>query len=140
MEQFFTPARRHQDQWENRREQHDTDPPQEFNEVQLAVPLEEFLSYRWDWKDLRAFATCDDKTIWLTDDAFIAIEDTPVSFYFHLDSTNDRMIATIQESSGQEQMLILAHHDLDHPSMSLGEADFFLARDNNKQLCQTECR
>jgi hypothetical protein len=68
MEHFFTPARRRQDWWEShpQRHLHENAPPREYNEVQLAVPLEEFLSYRWDWKDLCAFALCDSvhKTIW----------------------------------------------------------------------------
>jgi hypothetical protein len=122
MEQFFTPARRHQDRWESLSEP-DNAPPQEYNEVELAVPVEEFLSYGWDWKDLCAFGSCDavSKTIWITKDAFIAIIDLPTNFY--LDACSDRMMATIQETSGQEQLLILAH--VDHPGISLEEASVF---------------
>jgi hypothetical protein len=122
MEQFFTPARRHQDRWESRPHPENA-PPREFNEVELAIPVEAFLSYSWDWKDLRAFGSSDavHKSIWITKDAFIAIIDVPTNFHHH--PFSDRMIATIQGTSGQEQLLILAH--IDHPGISLEEADVF---------------
>jgi hypothetical protein len=41
MEQFFAPFRRLRDELQ----------PSEFKEVELAVPVEEFLNHRWDWKD-----------------------------------------------------------------------------------------
>jgi hypothetical protein len=51
MEQFFAPIRRLQDDLQ----------PFEYEEVELAVPVEEFLNYRWDWKDwatLSATVSC----------------------------------------------------------------------------------
>ena len=47
MEQFFTPTQRYQDRFD------DDDGPVEYTEVELAVPVEDFLSYRWDWEALR---------------------------------------------------------------------------------------
>jgi hypothetical protein len=55
MEQFFTPTQRYRDKWELDRD--DVDGPFEYTEVELAVPVEDFLVYRWDWEDLRAFLT-----------------------------------------------------------------------------------
>jgi hypothetical protein len=121
MEQFFTPARRHQEQWESLPQPENA--PREYNEVELSVPVEEFLNYGWDWKDLCAFMSCDAvrKTIWITKDAFIAIRDVPTNFSH--DPFSDRMIAMIKGTSGQEQLLILAH--VDHPGISLEEASVF---------------
>jgi hypothetical protein len=130
MEQFFTPASRHQDQWESRppRPRPENAPLREFNEVELAVPVEEFLSYGWDWKDLCAFMLCDAvrKTIWITENAFISIkdirEDTRPAYLVFVD-VGDRMLATMQGTSGQKQLLMLAH--VDHPGISLEEASVF---------------
>jgi hypothetical protein len=44
MEHFFSSAKRPQDI----REGHNDVDPFEYTEVELAVPVEEFLSYRWD--------------------------------------------------------------------------------------------
>jgi hypothetical protein len=126
MEQFFKPARRNQDRWESSRHSRARNARhREFNEVELAIPVEEFLSYQWDWKDLFAFVSCDAvrKFIWISKDAFLSIQETRPYFSFHFSTNSDRMTATIQETSGQEQCLILAH--LDHPGISLGEAGIF---------------
>jgi hypothetical protein len=61
MEQFFTPTR-------TRRFEESTDrgDPFEYTEVKLAVPVEDFLVYRWDWKDLWDFLKCDDHSFLLS--------------------------------------------------------------------------
>jgi hypothetical protein len=117
MEQFFKPTRRYQE----RMEFDDDDGPFERTEVELAVPVEEFLSYRWDWKDLCAFVSGGvmRKILWITKDAFLAIEEN--SFVF--DYLSNRIAATMQAASGQEQMLILVQ--IDHPVVSLGEVAVF---------------
>jgi hypothetical protein len=71
MEHFFSPTRRLQDLWEK----HNDVATFDYAEVQLAVPVKEFLNYRWDWEDLLDFAFGDvlDKVIWITDDTFLVI-------------------------------------------------------------------
>jgi hypothetical protein len=126
MEEFFTPTRRHQEYWAALDGDNPPLEPREFNEVELSIPVEEFLSYRWDWKELFAFVSCDAvrKDIWITKDAFLCIEEMPIpNMHFDAGSLDDRMIAMIQEVGGQEQLLILVH--LNHPEISLGETDVF---------------
>jgi hypothetical protein len=56
MEQLCKPTRRYQDLLE----QDDDDEIThhfECSEVQLDVPVEDFLVYDWDWKDLQTFLT-----------------------------------------------------------------------------------
>jgi hypothetical protein len=72
MEQFFSPTREFHDLWEASRH-YSTHAPFEHDEVELAVPVEEFLIYRWDWEDLSKFAYGDalDKILWITEDMFL---------------------------------------------------------------------
>jgi hypothetical protein len=123
MEQFFTPTRRYQDLFEL--DKNDDGGPSEYTEVELAVPLEDFLSYPWDWEDLRAFVTGDvgRKIMWISKDALLDIEERGNVSYFDYDSLSDRITAKIQTASGQEQELVLIH--LDHPEISTGEAGVF---------------
>jgi hypothetical protein len=78
MEQLFTPTRRYQDIWE---EDNDGD-PFEYTEVALAVPVEDLLINRWDWRDLRAFLTggATPKILWITDDVFLVDEEGRKAF------------------------------------------------------------
>jgi hypothetical protein len=52
--------------------------PHEYTDIQLAVPMEDFLVYRWDWKDLRAFLTGGVTTniFWITGDAFLVVRES----------------------------------------------------------------
>jgi hypothetical protein len=55
------------------------DDPFEYTEVKLDVPLEDFLVYRWDWKDLQAFLSTGGvtpKKLWITEHAFLAVEES----------------------------------------------------------------
>jgi hypothetical protein len=100
MDQFFTPTRRLQDTYEEY-----YSGPFEYSEVQLAVPLEEFLDYHWDWKDLCAFASSDviDKILWITDGLFLVVD------IFHTSLLWESLLhASSTASSGQEQRLTLA--------------------------------
>jgi hypothetical protein len=83
----------------------------DFTEVDLIVPVEEFLVYRWDWKDLQAFVTGDFlyKIVWITDVAFIAVEDNKNDVDFRDAALGGRISADIQATSGQEQKLTLAY-------------------------------
>jgi hypothetical protein len=119
MEEFFTPTRRYQVTWEQERED-----PFECDEVKLSVPVEEFLNYRWDWKDLRAFLTggATPKILWISKKTFLVLDDPENEFDFHGDIPSC-VAAEIQASGSQEQALILAH--LDHSDMSTGEVSVF---------------
>jgi hypothetical protein len=124
MEHFFSPIVRYQNRWQEDNDAAAT--PWEYNEVELSVPVEEFLGYQWGWKDLCAFITGDvlRKILWITEDAFLTIEESGKAFQFDYDSLSDRMAATIQGvTSGKEQILILAH--LEHPVVSTGGVNVF---------------
>jgi hypothetical protein len=101
MEQFFTPTRRLQDLWE---QDDDAEDPWEYTEVQLAVPVEEFLICRWVWEDLCSFASGDvaDKIIWITNDMFLVVGDVPDDLDF--EST---LFAHFTITTGQVQALTL---------------------------------
>jgi hypothetical protein len=76
MEKFFSPTRQLREIWEDATQYRDMDDPFEHYEVQLLVPVEEFLIIRWDWEDLCAFANRDvlDKILWIIEDTtFIAV-------------------------------------------------------------------
>jgi hypothetical protein len=72
MKHFFNPTRRLQHKWEEA-----SDDPFEYAEVQLAVPVDEFLISRWGWEDVWAFVTggAKRKIMWLTADIFLSIDD-----------------------------------------------------------------
>jgi hypothetical protein len=107
MEKFFTPTRRLQDLWEREFDADDF----EYTEVELAVPVEDFLSYHWDWNALYAFASGDvvDKIIWIANDMFLVVGEFSNHFYeadfFWCD---DQLHASSVSTSGQEQRLNLA--------------------------------
>jgi hypothetical protein len=76
MEKFFSPTRQLRDIWEDAIEYRDMNDPFVQTEVQLAVPVEEFLNTHWDWEDLSAFARRDviDRIVWIIEDTtFIAV-------------------------------------------------------------------
>jgi hypothetical protein len=72
-EQFFRPTRRYQNIFA--REWDDDDGPFTFayTELELAVPVEDFLVYPWDWKDLYVFVTGGvmRKILWITKYAYL---------------------------------------------------------------------
>jgi hypothetical protein len=109
MEQFFSPTRRLQDIWE---EYYDDDPrPFEYTELQLAVPVEEFLNYQHcDWDDFFAFASSGviDKILWITNLTFLLIKNQESDF-FDVDAllVPGHYIEAVQETSGREQILRL---------------------------------
>jgi hypothetical protein len=74
MEQFFTPTRRFQIDWESSCWV-SLEGPFNYTEVALTIPVEEFLKYDWDWGALLAFVTGDvlSKIIWITDDMSIIV-------------------------------------------------------------------
>jgi hypothetical protein len=131
MEHFFSPTRRLQDVWE---ESSDGD-PFEYAEVQLAVPLEEFLNHQWDWEDIRALASGDmvGKILWITDDIFLVVGDASDV----LDDGNflcdSHLHASSMATSGQEQTLTLATFGDESITVSTREVDVFwraLTRNN----------
>ncbi len=105
LEQFFTPTRRLQDKWE---ENDDTD-PFEYAELALALPLEEFLNYRWGWEDLWAFASADVlcKVLWITDITFILVGNTPDHIYSGDFPYKYLSVASSRIASGKVQTLAL---------------------------------
>jgi hypothetical protein len=106
LEQFFTPTWHLQDLWEDEdREDDDDDDP---FEVELAVPVEEFLNYHWEWKDLWAFASANVllKVLWLTDGTFIAVGNAPNHFDGDMKYCT-LLIASSTTTSGQVQTLAL---------------------------------
>jgi hypothetical protein len=125
MEHLFTPTRRYQDLFEQDRD--DDDGPFEYTEVELAVSVEDFLIYHWDWADLLAFVTGGimRKILWITRSTFLVVEDARNLFDFNEDTLNCYVDAEIQATSGQEQTLTLANvSHLDIP-VSTGEVGVF---------------
>jgi hypothetical protein len=111
MEQLVTPTRRYQELLEESNDMSQLD-LFEYTEVQLTLPVEDFLVYYcWDWKDLRAFLTggVTPKILWITEDAFLVVEESGNGFLFHASIGHSCMSAKIQATSGQEQTLILAN-------------------------------
>jgi hypothetical protein len=100
MEQFFAPIQRIQDQLR----------PFAYKEVELAVPVEEFLNHRWDWKDMRVFLM--DGTIitipkiaWITEDSFIWIKYGNSEVFDPLDTLGIDLSAKFTAASGAEETL-----------------------------------
>jgi hypothetical protein len=119
MDQFFTPTRRYQDIWD------DFYGPFEYTEIELAVPVEEFLVCNLDWKYLWHFLTgagVPQKILWITEDAFLVVESDENYFPFHDDAPGRFLGAAFHGTSGQEQLLILACACDD---VSIGVADIF---------------
>jgi hypothetical protein len=109
MEQLFTPTRPlRYDLLEE--STHGCD-PLECTEVQLAVSLEDFLIYNWDWKELRAFLTGGVAPIffWITEYAFLVVEESGHDFDFDYDLLFGCVEARFQDTSGLKQMLVLGH-------------------------------
>jgi hypothetical protein len=112
MEQFLTPTRRYRNLLEESL-------PFEFTEVKLTVPVEDFLVYYWDWKDLWAFFTDGGvtlKILWITEFVFLVVQESGRAFEeigsifeFHNDTSSSCITAQIHGTSCREQTLILAN-------------------------------
>jgi hypothetical protein len=100
--QWSTSASRRLDAHNGRYPQNGND--DDFEEVQLAVPVEDFLSYRWDWRELKAFLyeEVKPKLLWLTERAFLVVDED--IFRFH---GRNLLAAYIGATSGEEHVLIL---------------------------------
>jgi hypothetical protein len=118
MEKFFTPTRRYQELFEH--DSNGYDGLFEYTEVELAVPVEEFLVHFLDWKGLWAFLTGGRRILWITKDAFLVVKENGNVFQFHDDGPGCFIEANFRGTSGQEQTLILACDD-----GSIVEADVF---------------
>ena len=120
MEQICTPTRRYQDtiypDWDD-----DDNGDFDYAEVQLDMSVEDFLVYRWDWKDLHAFLTGDvkPKLLWITENAFLAVNEDGET-----DASNyaDYIAATIQESSdlSYPALILVVIHPSDDVTAELG--------------------
>jgi hypothetical protein len=125
VEHFFSPTRRLQYICEENGDQDDD--PFPFTELALAVSLEDFLNHQWGWNDLLAFASDDvmDKILWITIDAFLVIKNDERD-YFDYDELGCFIEATVQESSGREQKLMVLKIGLaDIPVLSTRELGVF---------------
>jgi hypothetical protein len=134
MEQLFTPTRRYQDIWGD-------DDDSLYTEAELAVPLEDFLSHRWDWKDLHALAPSDDLHIflWITVHAFLALQGIANDFAFigpHICSA-----AKLQATSGHEHTLMLMQDsDPAHPNGACNVFWRAITTSDMVQLSIHDCR
>jgi hypothetical protein len=143
MERFFTPIRRYQDVWDG----DGYDGPFEYTEVELAISVEEFLSYSWDWKDLCAFAWCDDlpKIIWITPYEFLDVRKN-ITNIFQFPGAGLRITlaaAMLQGAAiGQDtNTLMLLQHS--HPANPTGACNIFwraITRSNMAELSIKDCR
>jgi hypothetical protein len=120
MEHLCAPTRRYQELIEHDR---DDDGPFEYTEVALAISVEDFLIYYWNWKDLQAFLAggVTPKILWITEHAFLVAEESEnVDF---LDGGLSCIVAKIHATSGEEETLILAQ--LSHADKSTVEVSVF---------------
>jgi hypothetical protein len=114
MEHFCEPtARRYED---------DDDDDEIFDEVQLAVPVEDFLVYRWDWKDLQAFLTdggVTPKRLWLTENAFLIVEESGDTYCFY---RNDYIAASMvaMDGLGLQVLMLVQLHQSNKSTAELG--------------------
>jgi hypothetical protein len=104
LEQLCAPTRRYQDLWEEC-----TNAPFEYTEVQLAVHVEEFLIYHWDWEALCAFLIggVTPKILWITEHTFLVVVDGDNEFDYGESMAHSCIVANIEAASGQEQTLSL---------------------------------
>jgi hypothetical protein len=135
MEHFFTPIRRYQDGF---------DGPFEYTEVELAISVEEFLSYSWDWKDLCAFASSGDlpKITWITQHAFLDVKENQNDFALMLDNRSRvTLAAKLQAPSGQRNTLMLLQDS--HSAHPTGACNVFwraITTSNMAHLGIQDCR
>jgi hypothetical protein len=101
MEQFFTPTRRLGEMGRD-----NDDDLSEYAEVQLAVPVEEFLLNHWDWEDMCTFGSGDviDKVLWIGD-MFLVVGALPIIFHDY--ACDSVLQAYFVATSGQRQTLTL---------------------------------
>jgi hypothetical protein len=101
MEHFCEPTTRRY-----RGNEQDDDDDGIFDEVQLAVPVENFLVYRWDWKDFQAFLIggVTPKLLWITELAFLVVEDCNYAGVF---GHHNYIAATFDATSGKRLVLFL---------------------------------
>jgi hypothetical protein len=104
MEKFFSPARRLEEQVPN------TDERFECEVAKLAVPMEEFLNQRWDWKGLRAFLMDGEilTMAWITEDSFLWVRDEHSEAFCPLETLEKDLSAKFTATSGAEETLFLA--------------------------------
>ena len=116
MEQFFSPTRRRLP----------TDQPFEYKEVELGVPLEEFLNHRWDWKNLRVFLGDGElpKIAWITEYSFIWVRDEHSQAFCPLETLENDLSAKFTAASGAEETLFLVTRPLISASISAGRPAF----------------
>ncbi len=107
MDELCTSTRRYQCVWELGRD--GDDGPFEYTEVELTVPVEDFLVNRWDWNDLRAFLTggLTPKILWITEEVFLVVDDDDNAFNF-AHGYRKSLDAEIQQAGGQKQTLTFA--------------------------------
>jgi hypothetical protein len=142
MERFFTPIRRYQDMGVVDGD----DGPFEYTEVELAIPVEEFLSYSWEWKDLCAFASCDDlpKIIWITPNAFLSVEENVMNEpHFFGSRLRVTLAAMLQATTGGRDNNTLMLLQDSHPADPTGACNVFwraITTSNMPRLNVQDCR
>jgi hypothetical protein len=137
MEHFCTPTRRYQDLLE----QGDAFLHQfECTEVQFIVTVENFLVYRWEWKDLEAFLTggATPKMLWLSENTFLVVEESGDMQWFEGQSymaANIQATTAVYPLSPEEQALILVQiYKPDHIAAEVGVFWRAMASSNSVQL------
>jgi hypothetical protein len=111
MEHFFTPS------WRLHRRSNGNE-AFEYEEVQLSVPMEDFMMQCWDWSELLAFVMGSEipKIAWITEGTFLAVEDGSYSYGLDVDVWLDvdffgysaTLVAHMTPTSGETKSLFLA--------------------------------
>jgi hypothetical protein len=137
LEQFFMPIRRLHGDGGDGNPNHFT-----YTEVQLVVPVEEFLNSNWGGEDFFALASGDamEKILWLTDDTLAAVvHDAPGDFdgYPHYDNL---LLASSTAASGQVQTLTLTRLQETDADVSAGACSVFWRAIETSKSARIEIR
>jgi hypothetical protein len=102
----------------------------EHPEVKLAVSIEAFINYSWDWSDLREFATAGDEgerrsILWIAEDTFLCVEGENTLVLYDLLEEYAIQRATFTAANGDTHELALATDRASSPSLSAGASSVF---------------
>jgi hypothetical protein len=84
------------------------DEDSKWTELELLIPVEDFLACSWDWKYLQAILAArrgvSPRLLWITEHVFLIVEE---SCHTHRFDDENHIAADIRAASGEDQALIL---------------------------------
>jgi hypothetical protein len=124
MEQFFSPTRRLQDQLPTE-ESFEYEELDELEELELAVPVEEFLNHRWDWSDFRAFVMGGEMPtiVWIAEDSFLWVTDDHTSEIFR--GVKHLSVKLTAANGAKDTLFLVKRSSHSSPSLLFGASSIF---------------